>query len=684
MTAKKPGFMERLKRHHIFRVASLYATAAWVLILVANQVFPNIGLTHMAIRILIVALALGFPVALALGWMLIAPTDVDPKRLSRWRRLRWRLGGAVSLVVILLVTASGVYLWRVNERLPGSALGGSDIPAKSIAVLPFENLSKDADNAYFASGMQEMILTKLAGIKDLKVISRTSTEKYASHPDNLKDMAEALGVATILEGSVQKAGDHVLINVQLIDATTDSHLWADAYTRSLDDVFGVEGEVAEDVADKLAANLSQGERAEVRAAPTENPAAYDLFLRAEYQAVRAYHDFSAAESEEAVQYYSGAVAADPGFALAWARRAGLQSLMAWSSTPYSGVDRVAAEAGAKEALARAEALAPGTPDTLIAKGGYALYVDTDLEAGVQAYRAAVAADPDNAEALYMLGVAYNHLGRFDDAAEAQRRAVIMDPRNPACLFELVRDVVYLRRYREGVSLLQRAIALDPESAIYPKFLALVSELMGDPDAGLQAIEAAPSNARGDPGLQLTKAELLYFKRDYDGARGVLRTITPGADRAVPWELETLAGDVERTEGNADAARAHYAKALSLIQGALKQPGGTTGRIRYELADIYAGLGRKTEALEEGRQAVSAEQDAKSLSRAYYAQGRLAQVAAKVADAGTSVTTLDTLLAAPAGFAASVEFIRRHPAFDPIRNDPAFQALLKKYQNSGGE
>ena len=684
MTAKKPGFMERLKRHHIFRLASLYATAAWVLILVANQVFPNIGLTHAAIRVLIVALALGFPVALALGWTLITPSDVDPKKLSRWRRLRWRLGGAVSLVVILIATASGAYLWRVNARLPGAGLTAPDISAKSIAVLPFENLSHDPDNAYFASGMQEMILTKLAGINDLKVISRTSTEKYASRPDDLKGVGEALGVATILEGSVQRSGDQVLINVQLIDAATDSHLWAEAYTRSVKDIFGVEGEVAEDVADKLAANLSQGERAEVRAAPTENPAAYDLFLRAEYQAARAYHDFSVAESEEAVQYYSDAVAADPGFALAWARRAGLQSLMAWASTPYSGVDRVAAAAGAKEALTRAEALAPGTPDTLIAKGGYALYIDTDLEAAVQAYRGAVSADPDNAEALYMLGVAYNHLGQFDAAAEAQQRAVVMDPRDPAVLFELVRDVVYLRRYREGVSLLQRAIALDPESAIYPKFLALVSELMGDPDAGIQAIEAAPASVRGAPALQLTKAELLYFKRDYAGARGVLTAIKPGADPTLPWELETLAGDVERSGGNADAARAHYAKALSLIQGALQQPGRATGRTRYELADIYAGLGRRTEALEEGRQSVNEEQEAKSLSRAYYAEGRLAQVAAKVSDAGTSVTTLDTLLAAPAGFAASVEFIRRHPAFDPIRKDPGFEALLKKYQDSGGE
>jgi tetratricopeptide (TPR) repeat protein len=256
----------------------------------------------------------------------------------------------------------------------------------------------------------------------------------------------------------------------------------------------------------------------------------------------------------------------------------------------------------------------------------------------------------------------------------------MDPRNPACLFELARDVVNLRGYREAQPLLQRAIALDPESTIYPKFLALVGELVGDPDAGLGAIEAAPASVRSDPGLQFTKAELLYFKRDYDGARGVLRALTPGNDRTLPWEMETLAGDVERADGNADAARAHYAKALSLIQGALKQPGHATGRIHYELADIYAGLGRRAEALEEGRQGVRAEQDAMSISRTYYAEGRLAQIAAKIADTGTSVTTLDTLLAAPAGFAVSVEFIRRHPAFDSIRSDPGFQALLKKYES----
>src|SRR6185312_7906715 len=259
-----------------------YIAAAFAFIQVLDVVAQRFGWPDTLERVLILALAIGFFVMLVLAWY-------------HGERGVQRVTGTELLILALLLAIGGGLLWRFERAAPSS--GSPDaaqrnpegtasaraipIPAKSIAVLPFENLSADKNNAYFADGMQDMILTKLAGIGDLKVISRTSTEKYASHPDDLKTIARQLGVATILEGSVQKVGDQVLIDVQLIDAASDSHLWAQAYSRKLDNIFGVEGEVAQKVADALKAKLTPAETIRVAQAPTRNAAAFDAFLQAE-------------------------------------------------------------------------------------------------------------------------------------------------------------------------------------------------------------------------------------------------------------------------------------------------------------------------------------------------------------------------------------------------------------------
>ena len=245
-------------------------------------------------------LALLFPVVLVLSWMFIPPSKENPAKFSRWQHLRWRLGSVLTLVIVMLVTLSGTYLWHAHARhLKAEEVAATKapavtpapattvIPAKSIAVLPFENLSPDKNNAYFADGMQEMILTKLADIGDLKVIARTSTMQYSSHPEDLKTIGQQLGIATVLEGSVQKAGNQVLINVQLINVNTASQLWAEAYTRSLDNIFSVESEVAEKVAAALDAKLTAAEQAHVAAAPTTDANAFNFYLLANAHANRA-------------------------------------------------------------------------------------------------------------------------------------------------------------------------------------------------------------------------------------------------------------------------------------------------------------------------------------------------------------------------------------------------------------
>src|SRR6266478_2304805 len=291
--SEKPSFFAELKRRNVYKVAVAYAVVAWLLIQVATQVFPFFEIPNWAVRLVVLLLILGFPVALILSWAF----EITPEGIKRESEIapnesitRHTGRKIVGITVVLAVIAAGMLAFQLlRSRSPAkqtsstTALAASTdthVPEKSIAVLPFDNLSDEKSNAYFAEGIQDEILTRLSKIAALKVISRSSTQKYKSAPDNLREVGRQLGVANLLEGSVQKIANAVHVNVQLIRAATDEHLWAESYNRKLDDVFGVEGEVASAIADQLNAKLSGAEKQEVAARPTNNPEAYDAYLRA--------------------------------------------------------------------------------------------------------------------------------------------------------------------------------------------------------------------------------------------------------------------------------------------------------------------------------------------------------------------------------------------------------------------
>src|SRR5919197_192363 len=271
------NFFAELKRRNVYRAAVLYGMGAWLLAQIATQIFPFFNVPNSAVRFVIVALIAGFPIAMVLAWIyeltpegLVRTEDVDPARRRRFgRKIDFAIIGVLLLVIAMLV----------YQRLPFRSESGEAIPEKSVAVLPFENRSEDKANAYFADGIQDEILTRLANIGDLKVISRTSTRQYKSAPENVREIAKQLGVAHILEGSVQRSGNAVRVNVQLIKAATDSHLWADTFDRKLTDIFSVESEVAKAIADQLSAKLTGQEEEVIAAKPTDNPEAYDAYLR---------------------------------------------------------------------------------------------------------------------------------------------------------------------------------------------------------------------------------------------------------------------------------------------------------------------------------------------------------------------------------------------------------------------
>src|SRR6184192_829757 len=316
------NFFSELKRRNVYKVAVAYAVVGWLLIQVATQVFPFFEIPNWAVRLVVLAIVTGFPVALVIAWAF----ELTPQGLKRTEDVDLAAQGSRKshawIYIVIVGTAFSIgliFVGRYTARNTARAartevVAASSIPQKSIAVLPFENLSDDKGAAYFADGIQDEILTKLASIADLKVISRTSTARYKSKPEDLRTVSQQLGVATVLEGSVQKADDKVRVNVQLIDARADSHLWAKTYDRDIKDVFTVESEVAQEIADSLQAKLSPVEASTLATVPTKDPAAHDLFLKGEHEERLAESSLKAESYEQAAAWYRQAIARDPNFA----------------------------------------------------------------------------------------------------------------------------------------------------------------------------------------------------------------------------------------------------------------------------------------------------------------------------------------------------------------------------------
>ena len=689
------SFMARLKRHHIYRVATVYAIAAWILIQLSNSIIPNLGWPRQSVLILIVAVALLFPVVLVVGWMFIPPSKEDPAKYSRWHKLRWRLGSVLSVVIIVLVTYSGVLLWRANARhmqaeqaitlanaLP-SALApavATVIPAKSVAVLPFENLSPDKNNAYFAAGMQDIILTKLASIGGIKVIARTSTAKYSSYPEDLKPIGEQLGVATVLEGSVQKAGNHVLIDVQLIDAQNNSHIWAESYERTLSNIFGVENEVARMVAAALQASLTTTQIQHLAAQSTTNIAAYDAYLRG--LAKKAADEGDAAALQQAADSYSLAVQLDPRFALAWARLAGVESQI------YSYYDHTQQRLQlATHAIYKARALAPDRGETQLALGNYYYYGQNDHPRARIAYERAIEQLPNNAEALAELGYLMRKQGKWTQTIEQEQQAVALDPLNIALLEQFAATYGALGRYTEALNLVNRGLVVNPDSPDLLIYKAAFYESQGDmPHAAqvLAGITIPPTN----PGNFLMAVQHQFYKRDYAAAIQMLQTMLARPQPGLYLQQGVFGqqlGFAEQLAGHPDAATSAYHRARDAIKARLKKDPGNP-LVYAWLGLTEAGLGHKGAALAAGRKAVAL---VSASSDAFYGPGYdeiLARIEMQVGERHQAIDAIRHLLSVPYsssfyGGRITIALLQLDPEWDPLRTDPAFHALLREYSQS---
>ena len=671
-------FLQRLKQRKLVQWAVAYVAFAFALIQVLDVVADSYHWPDHAMRIVFGLLLLGFIVTLLLAWY-------------HGERGAQRVSGPELLLIALVLAIGGGLLWRfgradsaaaptgsVSPRAPTAAVVASPImaqpiPVKSIAVLPFENLSADKSNAYFADGMQDLILTKLADIGDLKVISRTSTESYGSHPGNLKVIAQQLGVATILEGSVQKAGNQVLINVQLIDARTDSHIWAQSYQRTLDNIFGVEGEVASKVAKELNAKLTPAETVRVANVPTTNTAAYNAFLQGEYYAGQGVSNMSKADFLTAFGRYHRAISEDPKFALAWARLATNQILY----FHFIGNDRPGLIASAKAAIDRAFALQPHLEQAYLAKGEYLFYVKHDAAKAAAAFAMAHKLKPQDATPIFAAGLAYDALAESDAAIDALQHASTLDPRQIGPL--LVMSSIYSteRHYVDAEHVLKHALAIDPSSMFAVDSLAWVYGMTGDLDAVQSLLDRAPASVKDNLVFKRDLAQYFIYRRNWAAARTTLLGAQATAQQP-DWATECLLGDVERLAGDSAKAQPYYQRCADLLPEAIRH--STNGDAEPgNLGWAMVHLGRTREALAQGRRGLAGYLPTNY--RGLNALLLMAQIQAQAGMEQDAVANLDRLLSmSTSGLTTSVPLLRINPVWDPIRHDAGFQALLKKYAN----
>jgi TolB-like protein/Tfp pilus assembly protein PilF len=480
------SFFAELKRRNVYKVAVAYAIVGWLLVQVATQVFPFFEIPNWAVRLVVLLIIVGFPIALVMAWAFeLTPEgikrteDVDLAASARQpRKHAW-----IFVVIVGAAFSIGLFfIGRYTGRNTASA-SATELPAKSIAVLPFDNLSRDPDNAFFAEGVQDEILTRLAKVADLKVIARTSTKKFKSAPDDLRDVAKQLGVTNILEGSVQKANDQVRVNVQLINVMTNAHLWAEIYDRKLTDIFAVESDIAKTIADALQAKLTGSEKNAIAKQPTTNTEAYELY----HKGRSLWEKRSGDNIPKAIAFYEQAIARDPNYALAYAGLANAYVILPF----WTGADRLDANTKAKQAALKALGLDSNLAEGHLALGKVLFFSDIDLAGAAREYQRAVELKPNDAATHHWYGNdALAALGRFDEAIAEGKRAIELDPLSPVINADLGGTLAYAHRFDAAARQLRKTLELDP-TLFYGRYnLGIVLQVTGDLPGAIAEYEKA--------------------------------------------------------------------------------------------------------------------------------------------------------------------------------------------------
>ena len=593
---------------------------------------------------------------------------------------------ASAAVVIVLAGVLFAFWARAQQNardaagMPARGVGASasDI-RKSIAVLPFQNLSSDPDNAYFADGIQEEVLTRLTKIGDLKVISRTSTQGYQSEPGNLAEIAKQLGVANILEGSVQKAGNQVRVNVHLVNVQTGSQLWAETYDRKLSDIFSVETEIAKGIAESLQAKLTGREEQALAAKPTNNPQAYDAYLRG--LAFEARSNYSSDALFKAIDFYDLAVRLDPNFALAWARLSGVHALLYSNRRDTTAARRDAA----KEALENAQKLQPNSPETLLFTGYYQYWVLHDYGLAKATFGRVSKMLPGNSEVLYALAAIARSEGHWDESIAYWERGLALNPRNTALLTEVAFTYAALRQFPKAEKLYDRALDILPNELSLMALKANIYQAEGNLQEAAKLLVQVNAQTNSDVAVRI-KLTQLRFERNPEAMRWVQTRqtrlhFTSGIEKGSKQVGLALA---QRVAGDTAHAKADAEQARNTLES-LKKDQPDNAFVAAALAVAYAMLDEKDSALNEAQRAITLLPSNKDRLSGPAFEENLALVEMIIGENTRAIATLTRLLQTPYGgwlyspTPITPALLRLDPIWDPLRADPAFQKLCEEKQ-----
>ena len=604
------------------------------------------------------------------------PAVSAPPLLNRGRFL------AAAIVLIAIAAIATLLLLRYRSspadvQAPSvpviAAL--STIPEKSIAVLPFKNLSRDPDNAYFADGIQDEILTRLSKIADLKVISRTSTQHYQSTPENLPEIAKQLGVAHVLEGSVQKSGDAVRINVQLIKAASDSHLWADTFDRKLTDIFSVESEVAKAIAAQLQAKLTGREEQAIAAKPTENPEAYDAYLRGLAYSLKTAN--TAANSLNAQKYLREAVRLDPKFALAWALLSSVDSL-GYLTTTLQRTDAVREEA--RQSAETALSLQPNLGEALLAKGYYHYGCLKDYDTAIHYFEKARQLLPNDSRIPESLAYVTRRRGEWEKSESYFKKAERLDVRNASLLTQHALSLMRLRRFPEALRKLDQVLNITPDDVRIAVFKAGIAQAEGDLPRAAALLAPLHPNADDTQSLEAQVYQAI-LERNPAPIIPRLKEILDKSDPAEGYlngDLRFWLGWAQAIAGDHPAAQKSWQQAHSELESVLKeQP--QNFNVLSDLALTNMGLGNKAAALAFAERAIVANPIEKDAVSGPSSIETLARVAAQIGEPDRAIAGLQKLLSMPTltdtAAPLTPALLELDPMFDPLRKDPRFQELV---------
>jgi serine/threonine protein kinase/tetratricopeptide (TPR) repeat protein len=583
--------------------------------------------------------------------------STDTRSWPRWTRL-----STIPLLILL-----GVALVLTLQFYRNRNLTTSSIPEKSIAVLPFENLSDTKDNSGFGAGIQEDVLTSLAQIHDLKVISRTSVMAYQKPGGrNMREISRALGVADILEGSIRRAGDRVLVNVQLIDARNDRHLWAQRYDRTVADAIGLQGELATQIASALQATLAPEEKARLNAGPTTNSEAYVLYLTALGK--------EATDEIAAEQLYVQAAALDPKFALAYARASLLNSRIA--GYYHDRAHKAKARAQAEEALR----LSPALGEAHMALGVSLYWGEKNYDPALKEFERAATASPNNAEIYTYVGGIYRRQGRWREAVASFERALSLDPRNARIVFRSAMNHILIRDWPAAAGGYKRALEFipdDPDPKIGLAYLEVIQN--NNPAGGRHILQSIPPSIDPDGSVAEARWDLAMLERDYISAERILADYR--AEKLLDDPKTFYQGRTALARGDIGSAQRNFAAARPAFEDRVRENPDDAER-HAQLGLLYAYMGRNEDAMRESRRAVEIEPESQNGFHGALWAGNLALVYALVGEQDQAITLIERLLSTPGPVSwpttprsITLAELRLRWEWDSLRSNPRFQKIL---------